>query len=120
MGIKIAVYDQCIRGLCIDHRVVWNVPFNSHPQTYLSESYQRYTAGRGKLQKRFLPYFSHPTFYVLFLAFFTKTIPERLGLESWFKGGIEEMVKDTGKMGLSGRKEIKKNCRRAMIEEKNT
>ena len=31
-----------------------------------------------------------PTLHVLFQSFFTKTIPERLGLESWFKGGIEE------------------------------
>ena len=57
------------------------------------------------LRKRFLPYSFHPTLYVLFLTTLTKPLPERMGLESLFKGGIEERVKDTGRMGLSGRKD---------------
>lgn len=44
-------------------------------------------------QDRFLPHSFHPTLCVLFLTTLT---PERLYLESWFKGELEDGVKDTG------------------------
>ena len=52
-----------------------------------------------RLKCRFLPYSFHPTLYVLILTTLTKSLPERMGLGSLFKGGLEERVKDTGGMG---------------------
>ena len=57
------------------------------------------------LQKRFLPYSFHPTFYVLFLTILTNPLPERMGLKSRGGGGLKERVKDTGWMGMDGGEE---------------